>query len=78
MNETTVMLKELIENMIQEYRENASFSNSSLELIMNLADFQDYEVSRLINKFHYINTEITSNGGVPVLKQIYNMIQEVQ
>lgn len=74
MNETTTILKELIEIMFNEYREMQHFTNENIEQLLNLADFQEYEVSRLINKFHYINTEIADNGGVPILKQIYNML----
>lgn len=67
-------LKKHIENMLAEYRENGSFSKSSLDQLLHLADFAEFEVSKLINKFHYINTKIADNGGVPVLKQAYNLI----
>jgi len=67
-------IKNHIENMLAEYRENGSFQQSSLDQLLELADFAEYEVSRLINKFHYINTKIANNGGVPVLKQAYALI----
>jgi uncharacterized protein (DUF3820 family) len=67
-------LKELIENMMGEFREKDSFSKSNMDQLLHLADYTENDVSRLINKFHYINTQIASNGGFPVLKQIYTMI----
>ncbi|PEB42215.1 hypothetical protein [Bacillus pseudomycoides] len=73
-NEQKVELKTLVSNMIGEYREMGKFSQDNLEKILHLADFQEDKVSKLINKFHYINTKIADNGGMPVLKEIYNMI----
>jgi hypothetical protein len=67
-------LKSLIENMIQEYRENGKFSTINLEKILFEADFVNDEIGKLINKFHFIATEIADNGGMPVLKQIYNIV----
>jgi hypothetical protein len=74
MNITNVLLKELIENMLQEYQENDCFSESNMDQLLIFGDVSESDISQLINKFHYINTEIASNGGYPVLKQVYNMI----
>ncbi|PFZ35489.1 hypothetical protein COL77_29415 [Bacillus wiedmannii] len=73
-NEQKVELKTLVGKMIGEYRETGKFSQSNLEEILNLVDFQDKEISFLILKFHHINTRIADNGGIPVLKEIHRMI----
>ncbi|EJR09159.1 hypothetical protein II9_05590 [Bacillus cereus MSX-D12] len=73
-NEQKLELKTLVGKMIGEYREIGKFSQSNLEEILNLVDFQDKEISFLILKFHHINTRIADNGGIPVLKEIYRMI----
>lgn len=70
----TVELKSHIESMIQTYRDENKYNQSDIEQLLYLADFQELEVSKLINKFHYIVTKIARNGGIPVLKQINFMI----
>lgn len=67
-------LKTHINNMLEYYRWHDRFKSKDLDLLMELADFTGYEISKLINKFHYINTRIADNGGVPVLKQILQLI----
>jgi hypothetical protein len=67
-------LKNLIEEMLVFYRENDCFEPWQLNQILNLAEFQTTEVNDLIQKFYMINTTIASNGGVPVLKQVYNIV----
>jgi hypothetical protein len=63
-------LKTHIEKMLSFYRWHDRFESEDLDIILELADYTDVETSNLINKFHYINTRIADNGGVPVLKQI--------
>jgi hypothetical protein len=70
----TNQLKSLIEEMIAYYREYDCFEASDLNQILNFAEQANDKVSRLLYKFYIINTTIASNGGVPVLKQVYNMI----
>ena len=67
-------LKDLIEEMIQEYRENGEFSLGNVNELYSWAKFETDEVSEQINKFHMIATEIALNGGMPVLKRIYSMV----
>jgi hypothetical protein len=67
-------LKTHINNMLEYYRWHDRFNSEDLDLLMELADFTEYEISKLINKFHYINTRIADNGGVPVLKQILQLL----
>ncbi|MED3563796.1 hypothetical protein [Bacillus xiapuensis] len=77
--DTTLMvnkqLKALILLMLNEYRGKNSFSKPNLETILQLADFTELEISRLINKFHYINTRIADNGGIPILKDILSILE---
>lgn len=76
--DTTIMinkqLTKLIYSMIEEFREKDKFSPLNLDLILSFASFTDPNITELINKFHYINTEIASNGGIPVLKEILKIL----
>jgi hypothetical protein len=67
-------LKTHINNMLEYYRWHDCFNSEDLDLLMQLADYTALEISKLINKFHYINTRIADNGGVPVLKQILQLL----
>lgn len=67
-------VKSTINSMLDYYRSNNCFTPESIDELMFLADFADDEVGKLINKFHYINTNITDSGGVPVLKQVLEMV----
>ncbi|PKR82490.1 hypothetical protein [Heyndrickxia camelliae] len=67
-------LKILASSMVIEYREKNCFSPVSLEQILQYVNFTDDETGKLIKKFHFINTKIASNGGVPILKEILNRI----
>ncbi|MEH7116205.1 hypothetical protein V7128_02100 [Neobacillus vireti] len=67
-------LKSLIEEMITYYREHDCFEACDLNEILNHAEQANDKVGRLLYKFYIINTTIASNGGMPVLKQVYNMI----
>jgi hypothetical protein len=67
-------LKTHINNMLEFYRWHDRFNSEDLNLLIELADYTEHEVGKLINKFHYINTRIADNGGVPVLKQILTLI----
>lgn len=67
-----------INSMLNEYNQTQSFSNESLDQLLNLADYTTFEVSKLINKFHYINTQIADNGGIPVLKAILKELSTLE
>ncbi|MED3562299.1 hypothetical protein [Bacillus xiapuensis] len=67
-------LKSLIEEMLVSYRENDCFEEWQLNQILSFAEQATDKISRNLYKFYIINTQIASNGGVPVLKQVYNMI----
>ena len=67
-------LKTHIDNMLEYYRWHLYFNSEDVETLIQLADHTEHEVSKLINKFYYINTKIADNGGVPVLKQILQLI----
>jgi chemotaxis regulatin CheY-phosphate phosphatase CheZ len=69
-------LSTLIEEMLTTYRNTQSFTPDQMEDILEIADFTDNETGAAINKFHYINTVIAENAGVPVLKDIYEYINE--
>ncbi|MEC0031175.1 hypothetical protein P4L24_25345 [Bacillus cereus] len=69
-----IELKTLASKMIDEYREIGKFSKNNLDEIWSLSFSQKNEIAQLIYKFHYINTKIADNGGMPVLKEIYNAI----
>jgi hypothetical protein len=65
----------LITNMIEYYREYGINSSEGVNELLNLADFSSYEVSRLVNNFHYMNMNIADHAGIPVLKQILQQIE---
>lgn len=67
-------LKNLINEMIEFYRENDCFEPWQLNQILNLVEFHNDTIGKLIYKFYIINTTIASNGGVPVLKEILSTL----
>ncbi|AJA41516.1 hypothetical protein AXJ14_gp197 [Geobacillus virus E3] len=67
-------LKTHINKMLEYYRWHDCFNNEDINTLMQLADYTEYEICKLINKFYHINTKIVDNGGVPVLKQILQLI----
>ncbi|MFC8689695.1 hypothetical protein [Brevibacillus porteri] len=69
-------IKPLINEMLDYYRMNGCFTPERLDELLMLADFADEEVGKLINKFHYINTKIADNGGIPMLKKVLEMVSE--
>ncbi|GED72556.1 hypothetical protein BRE01_62580 [Brevibacillus reuszeri] len=64
----------LINEMLGYCRLNNCFTSESVDELILLADFANEEVGKLINKFHYINTKIVDSGGIPVLKQVLEMV----
>jgi hypothetical protein len=67
-------LKTHINNMLEYYRWHDCFNSEDINTLMQLADYTEYEISKLINKFYHINTKIVDNGGAPVLKQILQLL----
>lgn len=67
-------LKTHINNMLKYYGWHNCFNSEDIEVLMQLSDYTEHEISKLINKFHYINTHIADNGGAPVLKQILQFV----
>jgi len=67
-------LKTHISDMLDYYREHDYFDSNHIETLMQLVEYTEHEIGKLINKFHYINTRIADNGGAPVLKQILQLL----
>lgn len=67
-------LKTHIGNMLEEFEIKDRFNIEDIETLMQLADYTENGISKLINKFHYVNTRIADNGGAPILKQILKLI----
>lgn len=67
-------LKAHINNMLEYFGWHDRFNSKDIEILMQLADYTEHKISKLINQFHFINTKIADNGGAPILKEILKLI----
>lgn len=68
------MLKTHLENMINEYREYGYFTYSNVIILSDIAIFTADDITNKIINFIDMFSNISSNAGMPVIKELYNQV----